>query len=128
VMNRHRPAGRIADYAGLVRREPWAGVGLAFALLCLAGLPPGVVGLFAKVVVFDVVVEAGVGWLVVVMAVNVAIGLAYYLRWIVVVLGVVGEDASRPKVPRAVGAAIGATVAAAVALSIAPGAVLQILG
>ena len=127
VMNRHRPAGRIADYAGLVRREPWAGVGLAFALLCLAGLPPGVVGLFAKVVVFGVVVEAGVGWLAVVMAVNVAIGLAYYLRWIVVVLGVVGEDATRPEVPRAVGAAIGATVAAAVALSIAPGAVLQIL-
>ena len=127
VMNRHRPAGRIADYTGLVRREPWAGVGLAFALLCLAGLPPGVVGLFAKVVVFGVVVEAGVGWLAVVMAVNVAIGLAYYLRWIVVVLGVVGEDATRPEVPPAVGAAIGATVAAAVALSIAPGAVLQIL-
>jgi NADH-quinone oxidoreductase subunit N len=95
--------------------------------LCLAGLPPGVVGLFAKVVVFGVVVEAGVGWLAVVMAVNVAIGLAYYLRWIVVVLGVVGEDATTPEVPRPVGAAIGATVAAAVALSIAPGAVLQIL-
>jgi NADH-quinone oxidoreductase subunit N len=128
MMTRHRPAGRIADYAGLVRREPWAGAGLAFALLCLAGLPPGVVGLFAKLVVFWVVVDGGLGWLAVVMAANVAIGLAYYLRWIVVVLGPVRADDSDPDVPPSVGAAIGATAAASVALSVAPGAVLQLLG
>jgi len=128
MMSRHRPAGRIDDYAGLVRREPWAGAGLAFALLCLAGLPPGVVGLFAKVFAFWVVVDGGLGWLAVVMAVNVAIGLAYYLRWIVVVLGPVRVDDSAPAVPPTVGAAIGATAAAAVVLSFAPGAVLQVLG
>ncbi|MDQ4008404.1 MAG: NADH-quinone oxidoreductase subunit N, partial [Actinomycetota bacterium] len=87
AVDRARPGGRISDYAGLARRQPWAGAGLAFALLCLAGLPPGVVGLVAKVVVFWVVVEGGLGWLAVVMAVNVAIGLAYYLRWMVVLLG-----------------------------------------
>jgi NADH-quinone oxidoreductase subunit N len=128
LMSRHRPAGRIDDYAGLVRRETWAGVGLAFALLCLAGLPPGVVGLFAKLVVFWVVVDGGLGWLAVVMAVIVAIGLAYYLRWIVVVLGPARADDSDPDVPPTVGAAIGATAAAAVALSFAPGVVLQLLG
>jgi len=127
TMSRHRPAGRIEDYAGLVRREPWAGAGLAFALLCLAGLPPGVVGLFAKVVVFWVVVDGGLGWLAVVMAVNVAVGLAYYLRWIVVVLGPVRADDSAPAVPPALRAAIGATVTASVALSFAPGVVLQVL-
>jgi NADH-quinone oxidoreductase subunit N len=128
VMTRHRPGGRIVDYAGLVRRRPWAGAGLAFALLCLAGLPPGVVGLFAKLVVFWVVVDGGLGWLAVAMAANVAIGLAYYLRWIVVVLGPVRADDSDPAVPPSVGAAIGATAAASVALSMAPGAVLQLLG
>jgi len=128
VMARHRPAGRIEDYAGLIRREPWAGAGLAFALLCLAGLPPGVVGLFAKLVVFWVVVDGGLGWLAVVMAVNVAIGLAYYLRWIVVVVGPVRADDSDPAVAPTVGAAIGATAVAAVALSFAPGVVLQLLG
>jgi NADH-quinone oxidoreductase subunit N len=128
VMVRHRPAGRIEDYAGLIRREPWAGAGLAFALLCLAGLPPGVVGLFAKLVVFWVVVDGGLGWLAVVMAVNVAIGLAYYLRWIVVVVGPVRADDSDPAVAPTVGAAIGATAVAAVALSFAPGVVLQLLG
>jgi NADH-quinone oxidoreductase subunit N len=128
MMTRHSPAGRIDDYAGLVRREPWAGAGLAFALLCLAGLPPGVVGLFAKVVVFWVVVDGGLGWLAVAMAVNVAIGLAYYLRWIVVVLGPVRVDDTAPVMPPTVGAAIGATAAAAVVLSFAPGVVLQALG
>jgi NADH-quinone oxidoreductase subunit N len=128
MMSRHRPAGAIADYQGLVRREPWAGVGLSFALLCLAGLPPGIIGLFAKVVVFESVVDGGLGWLAVVMAVNVAIGLAYYLYWMVVVLGPVGADTDSPDVHPAVGAAIGATLVAAVALSAAPSVVLQLLG
>ncbi len=127
LLSRHRPGGRIEDYRGLVRREPWAGVGLSFALLCLAGLPPGIIGLFAKVVVFQAVVAGGLGWLAVVMAVNVVIGLAYYLRWIVVVLGPVGEDAARPSVHPLVGATVGATLIAAVTLSAAPSVVLQLL-
>src|SRR5262249_3843515 len=48
-----RGAVTIDDYAGLSRREPLLGLGLTFALLCLAGLPPGVVGLLAKVVIFQ---------------------------------------------------------------------------
>lgn len=127
MMSRHRPAGAVADYQGLVRRAPWAGVGLAFALLCLAGLPPGIIGLFAKVVVFEAVVDGGLGWLAVVMAVNVAIGLAYYLRWMVVVLGPTGEDATSPDVHPAVGAAIGATLVTAIGLSAVPSVVLQLL-
>jgi len=63
-----------------------------------------------------------------VMAVNVAIGLAYYVRWIAVVLGPVGDDAEAPVVHPAVGTAIGATLAAAVALSAAPSVVLGLLG
>ncbi|CAO0833478.1 NAD(P)H-quinone oxidoreductase subunit 2, chloroplastic [Streptomyces microflavus] len=50
-------------------------------LLCLAGLPPGIIGLFAKVTVFSAAVDAGLGWLAVVMAVNVVIALYYYLQW-----------------------------------------------
>ncbi|HET7326709.1 MAG TPA: NADH-quinone oxidoreductase subunit N [Nocardioidaceae bacterium] len=128
AVSRHRPAGAISDYQGLVRRQPWAGVGLAFALLCLAGLPPGIAGLFAKVVVFESVVTGGLGWLAVVMAVNVAIGLAYYVRWMAVVLGPVGEDSASPEVHPAVAAAIGATLVAAIGLSVVPSAVLGLLG
>jgi NADH-quinone oxidoreductase subunit N len=76
-----RGAVDVADFSGLVRREPLIGIGLAFSLLCLAGLPPGVIGLLAKVVIFQSAVDGDLTWLAVVLAVNVAIGLVYYLRW-----------------------------------------------
>ncbi|MGZ6751803.1 MAG: proton-conducting transporter transmembrane domain-containing protein, partial [Nocardioides sp.] len=45
------PSGRtLAAYAGLLRAHPLLGGALGLALLSLAGLPPGVVGLVAKVV------------------------------------------------------------------------------
>jgi NADH-quinone oxidoreductase subunit N len=83
----------IDDLVGLVRRQPVLGVALAFALLCLAGLPPGVIGLLAKVVVFQSAVDGDLTWLAVVMAVNVAIGLVYYLRVIVALVAPLPEAA-----------------------------------
>ncbi|MEU6156754.1 NADH-quinone oxidoreductase subunit N [Streptomyces sp. NPDC047130] len=81
VVGRGRPAGRVDDHRGLYAARPAAALLMAFFLLCLAGLPPGIVGLFAKVTVFASAVEAGMGWLAVLMAVNVVIALVYYLRW-----------------------------------------------
>ncbi|MGK5530485.1 NADH-quinone oxidoreductase subunit N [Streptomyces sp. URMC 129] len=78
---RQRAADRLADYRGLYARQPAAALALAFFLLCLAGLPPGIIGLFAKVAVFTTAVDADLGVLAVVMAVNVVIALYYYLRW-----------------------------------------------
>lgn len=80
VGRRHR-ANLLADYRGLWRRSPLAGAALAFALVSLAGLPPGLLGLFAKLVVLEAPVRAGQGWLAVVVAVNIVIGLWYYLAW-----------------------------------------------
>jgi NADH-quinone oxidoreductase subunit N len=74
-------AVNVSDYTGMVRGVPLLGGALAFALLCLAGLPPGIVGLVAKVVIFRSAVDGHVTWLALVMAVNVAIGLVYYLRF-----------------------------------------------
>ena len=74
-------AGRVDDYRGLFARRPATALALAFFLLCLAGLPPGVVGLFGKVVVFRAAVDSGLGWLAVIMAVNVVVALYYYLLW-----------------------------------------------
>ncbi|MCQ4081295.1 NADH-quinone oxidoreductase subunit N [Streptomyces sp. RB6PN25] len=81
LVARTSAGNRIADYRGLYATRPLAALAMAFFLLCLAGLPPGIVGLFAKVVVFSSAVDAGLGWLAVVMAVNVVIALYYYLRW-----------------------------------------------
>jgi NADH-quinone oxidoreductase subunit N len=84
LVARHHPAGEehgLDAYRGLARTEPVAAAVLAFALACLAGLPPGVMGLVAKVVALRPVVEQGVWVVAVVAALNVALGLAYYLRW-----------------------------------------------
>jgi NADH-quinone oxidoreductase subunit N len=80
AVSRRAPRGAIADLRGLVRRAPLLAVAFAVFLTALAGLPPGVAGLFAKVVVLREAVHGHVTWLAVVAAVNAVIGLAYYLR------------------------------------------------
>lgn len=134
LVGRHRPANTVEDYRGLGRTEPFAAFALAFALACLAGLPPGLLGLFAKVVVFQAPVEHGAGWLAVVMAVNVVIGLYYYLAWaarLYAGTGPGGSPAARPpsyRISWSDGAAVGITLAAALWLSVVPRMVLGVLG
>ncbi|MCX5410775.1 NADH-quinone oxidoreductase subunit N [Streptomyces sp. NBC_00059] len=81
LVARSHPGNRLSDYRGLYATRPLAALAMGFFLLCLAGLPPGIIGLFAKVTVFSSAVDAGLGWLAVVMAVNVVIALYYYLQW-----------------------------------------------
>jgi NADH-quinone oxidoreductase subunit N len=72
---------RLDAYAGLWRRDPVTALVLAFALLCLAGLPPGVMGLVAKVVALVPVVGVHAWGLVAAAVVNAVLGIAVYLRW-----------------------------------------------
>ncbi|AXH97508.1 proton-conducting transporter transmembrane domain-containing protein [Ornithinimicrobium avium] len=92
VAEYHGPDGGAAGtsleaHAGLLRRRPLLGLPLGLALLTLAGLPPAVVGLVAKVVALRPVAGDGTWWLAVVAALNVALGVAVYVRWLVRVLG-----------------------------------------
>ncbi|WP_243773813.1 NADH-quinone oxidoreductase subunit N [Actinomadura barringtoniae] len=121
------------DFRGLARTSPLTAAALAFFLICLAGLPPGVMGLFAKVVVFRATVAGDVTWLAVIMAVNTVIGLYYYLAWAARLftapagatgLRSAGRAAELPP-GLAVRSAIAATAAGAVVLSVAPQLVLQ---
>ena len=82
VVSKVRGSTSFDDLSGLARTDPWVGVPLAFAVLVLAGFPPAVIGLVAKYVVFVPVVSGGWTWVAVIMAVNVMIGLAYYLRFV----------------------------------------------
>lgn len=113
------------DYRGLARRSPAVAAALAFFLICLAGLPPGVMGLFAKVVVFRATVAGGVTWLAAVMAVNTVIGLYYYLVWAARLFAPAPGPSYDPAPGLPVRAAIAATAAGAVVLSAAPQLVLQ---
>ncbi|ONK12179.1 NADH-quinone oxidoreductase subunit N [Streptomyces sp. MP131-18] len=119
---RQRPAHRVDDYRGLWARQPAAALAMGFFLLCLAGLPPGVIGLFAKVAVFETAVDAGLGVLAVVMAVNVAIALYYYLRWTAVLFQPAPHGAAEPDAPRRLPAA---PLTAAIGLAAGVGIVLS---
>ncbi|WP_440068123.1 NADH-quinone oxidoreductase subunit N [Streptosporangium sp. OZ121] len=83
LVSRRSGSGELDDYRGLASRSPAAGLALAFFLICLAGLPPGLAGLFAKIVVFRELLGGGGGWLAAVMAVNTVVGLYYYVAWVV---------------------------------------------
>ena len=69
-------------FRGLLRRDPVVGGGLVLALLVLAGLPPGVIGLVAKVVALRPAVDAQLWPLVGVAVAAVVLGIAVYLRWL----------------------------------------------
>jgi NADH-quinone oxidoreductase subunit N len=117
--------GRVADYAGAIRRSPWSAGALALALVGLAGLPPGLAGLFAKVVVVRGLLDAGTGWLAIVVALNAVLGLAYYLRVVVVLFAPApGDVTRRPAVPWPVAAVLAGATLAAVVVGVAPQLVL----
>jgi NADH-quinone oxidoreductase subunit N len=144
-----RGAARARDltsYRGLVQDHPVLGAALGLALLSLAGLPPGVLGLVAKVTALRPVVSSELWLLAVVAAVNAVLGVAVYTRWLRAALaapaspaspGASGVAATGGAVPAAAGAlrahpatlvAVGSTAVALVATSVWPQLVLGLLG
>ncbi len=127
---------RLDDLRGLARTRPWLGLPLVFFLACLAGLPPGLVGLVTKVRVLEAPVRAGTPWLAllaVVAALATVVGLAYYLRFAAVLLAApadapAGRPVARPRVPAAAGWAVGVTLVVTVVISAAPALVVGLIG
>ena len=134
IVMRRFPRGAVEDFRGLVRSAPVTAVLLAFFLTALAGLPPGIAGLFAKVVVLRAAVDGHVAWLAVVAAVNTVIGLAYYLR----VAALLFADSGREEQPRwsarnlagsrAGALALALTAAVTIGLSVYPQPLLHAAG
>ncbi|HET6531813.1 MAG TPA: proton-conducting transporter membrane subunit [Actinoplanes sp.] len=118
--------GQIAEYRGVARRSPWLAAALVLAFAGLAGLPPGLAGLFAKVTIIDALIDTGWGWLAGVVALNAVIALAYYLRAAAILYtgppGIAVADLRMPKLPvsRPVAATIGVAAAIAIGLGFAP--------
>jgi len=128
LVGRAHRLNRVADYRGLYASSPLTALLLGFFLLCLAGLPPGVIGLFAKVTVFSAAVDAGLGWLAVVMAVNVVIALVYYLRWTALLFRAPEGEPVKHRLPAPLTAALALTGVLGLALSGAPQLVLRFTG
>jgi NADH-quinone oxidoreductase subunit N len=64
---------------GLGRRSPWPAGAMALALLSLAGIPP-LAGFAGKIFLLSAAISGGMAWLAVIGAVNMAVGLYYYVR------------------------------------------------
>ncbi|MBE9550322.1 MAG: NADH-quinone oxidoreductase subunit NuoN [Proteobacteria bacterium] len=72
-------AENLSDYKGLNQRNPWFAAMFAMLMLSMAGIPV-FVGFFAKWLVIQAVVDAGLIWLALLAVVFSVIGGYYYLR------------------------------------------------
>lgn len=138
-----RGAARARDlsaYRGLVHEHPVLSAALGLALLSLAGLPPGILGLVAKVTALRPVVAGELWLLAVVAAANAVLGVAVYLRWLRFVMAS-AETSTDPEqgVPAIATApalrahpatlfAVGVTAVTLVVTSVSPQLVLGLLG
>jgi NADH-quinone oxidoreductase subunit N len=119
--------GDLADYRGAARRRPWVATAFVIALAGLAGLPPGLAGLFAKVAIVRSLLDGASGWLAVVVALNAVVGLAYYIRAAAALFqpSPAGTDVARPRLSWAVGTMVAALTIAGLVIGFAPQLVLD---
>jgi NADH-quinone oxidoreductase subunit N len=122
-------ADDLEAYRGLFWQRPGLALVLALSLFSLAGMPL-TAGFVGKIYL----VAAGAGsalWLlVIVLAVGSAVGLYYYLRWIVVMYqqpDSVSEPSSGPALPLAGGAVLGLLLLVLVWLGVYPAPLLDLI-
>ena len=72
-------AENLEDFKGLNQRSPFYAAVMGLVMFSMAGIPP-MVGFFAKLMVLQAVIEAGLLWLAVTAVVFAVIGAFYYLR------------------------------------------------
>jgi NADH-quinone oxidoreductase subunit N len=122
--------GEIIDYRGAFRRAPWVAGAFSVALAGLAGLPPGLAGLFAKVTVVRALLTGGAAWLAVVVALNAVVGLAYYVRVAATLYAFAPADAARatarPRLPWPVAVGLAVVTLAGLVVGFAPQLVLSV--
>ncbi|GGJ98360.1 NADH-quinone oxidoreductase subunit N [Pilimelia anulata] len=118
--------GTIESYRGAARDRPLAGAALALALVGLAGLPPGLAGLFAKITATRAVLAGDLPWLALLIAANTVLALAYYLRPATALYRRGGTFVGFAGRPWSVTAGLGAATAAAVLVGFAPQWVLDL--
>lgn len=116
----------LSDLAGLHRRSPLLALTLGLAVFALAGIPP-FVGFMGKFSLLNAALAQGWLWLVVVLVVNSAIAIYYYLR--IVKEAYFTDAGDRPAIVLDLGAKIAcvALLVGITALGIAPGKLMQLI-
>jgi len=110
---------------GFARREPLGALAFAVFLVSLTGIPP-TIGFIAKFYVIQPVLDAGLAWLAVVIALNAVLAAFYYLR-VVVRMYMYDPEGAVPRLvsPRLLSTSLGVASAAVVILGIVPNSLLE---
>ena len=89
-------AERLEDFKGLNARSPWFALVMLMIMFSMAGVPP-FVGFYAKLVVLQAVLDAGLVWLAAVGVLFAVIGAYYYIRivWYMYFAEAADDDAAR---------------------------------
>jgi NADH-quinone oxidoreductase subunit N len=115
----------LEDYEGLGRRSPLLAAVFTIFLLSLIGIPM-TGGFFAKFYVFSAALQSNLVGLVVIGAINSAVGAYYYLRIIVsMYMREAREEARVAPVPLGLGVALAASLLITIYLGVLPGQVLE---
>src|SRR2546430_10025053 len=110
---------------GFARRQPAGALAFAVFLISLTGIPP-TIGFVAKVFILQPVLDAGLTWLAVAIALNAALAAFYYLR-VVVHMYMHDVDADAPRLLRTdlLSAGLGVAGLAVVVIGIVPDGVYR---
>lgn len=80
LLSRHDvEAENLEDFKGLSQRSPWFAFVMLMLMFSMAGVPV-FVGFFAKWLVIQAAIEAGLVWLAILAVVTAVVGAFYYLR------------------------------------------------
>ena len=110
---------------GFSRRQPVGALAFAVFLISLTGIPP-TIGFVAKVFILQPVLDAGLVWLAVIIALNAALAAFYYLR-VVVHLYMYDPETDAPRLVPAqlLSAGLGVAGLATVLIGILPDGLYQ---
>jgi NADH-quinone oxidoreductase subunit N len=115
----------IDEFNGFRKRQPLGALAFAIFLVSLTGIPP-TIGFVAKVFVILPVLDAGLVWLAVVIALNAVLAAFYYLR-VVVHMYMYEPEEKVPRLvsPRALSVSLGLASFAVVILGILPNSIYE---
>src|SRR2546423_8000244 len=110
---------------GFARRQPGGALAFAVFLISLTGIPP-TVGFVAKVFILQPVLDAGLAWLAVIIALNAVLAAFYYLRVVVHMYMYEPEGAVPPVISaRGLSASLGLASVAVIVLGILPNSLYE---
>ena len=122
-------AEEIADFKGLNAREPWFALMMLMVMFSMAGIPL-FVGFYAKLVVLESVLDAGLVWLAVLGVFFAVIGAFYYLRviWFMYFAEAEAGHAETLEASMGLRIVVSANALLMLALGVFPGVLLDLCG